>query len=141
MPAMTVEQYRRFLSEGTRTAKVASVRADGRPHVVPVWFLLDGDSLIFTTGKRSVKGRNLLRDPRIMVCVDDDTMPYAMVAIEGTATLSEDPERLLDWATRIARRYVGPERAEEFGRRNGVPGELLVRVSLDKVIAFDQMAG
>jgi PPOX class probable F420-dependent enzyme len=141
VPAMTVEQYRRFLSEGTRTAKVATVRADGRPHVVPVWFLLDGDSLVFTTGKTSVKGRDLLRDPRVMVCVDDETMPYAMVAIEGTARLSEELHALLDWATRIARRYVGPERAEEFGKRNGVPGELLVRVSMDKVIAFDQMAG
>ncbi len=141
MPAMTVEQYRRFLSSRTRTAKVATVRADGRPHVVPVWFVLDDDSLVFTTGKSSAKGRNLLRNPRVMVCVDDETMPYAMVAIEGTATLSEDPEALLDWATRIARRYVGPERAEEFGKRTGVPGELLVRVSMDKVIAFDQMAG
>jgi PPOX class probable F420-dependent enzyme len=111
VPAMTVERYRRFLSEGTRTAKVVTVRADGRPHVVPVWFLLDDDSLVFTTGKTSVKGRNLRRDPRVMVCVDDETMPYAMVAVQGTASLSEDADALLDWAMRITRRYVGPERA------------------------------
>jgi PPOX class probable F420-dependent enzyme len=141
MPAMTVEQYRQFLSEGSRTAKIATVRADGRPHVAPVWFLVDGDSIVFTTGKGSVKGRNLRRDPRVSICVDDETMPFAMVLIEGTAKLSEDPQALLDWATRLARRYVERMQAEEMGRRNGVPGELLVRVPMEKVIAFDQMAG
>jgi PPOX class probable F420-dependent enzyme len=138
---MSVEQYRKFLSEGTPTAKVATVRADGRPHVAPVWFLLDGDCIVFSTGKGSVKGRNLRRDPRVSICVDSEAMPFVMVLIEGTATLSEEPAALLDWATRLASRYVGPERAEEFGRRNGVPGVLLVRVAMDKVIAFDQMAG
>src|SRR5579875_1097483 len=138
MPAMTVEQYRRFLSDGTRTAKVATVRADGRPHVVPVWFVLDGDSVVFTTGKSSVKGRNLLRDPHVMLCVDEETMPYPMVVVEGTATLSEDPAQLLDWATRIAGRYVGTAQAEAYGKRNGVPGALLVRVAMDKVTAFDR---
>jgi PPOX class probable F420-dependent enzyme len=141
MPAMTVEQYRRFLSEGSRTAKIATVRADGRPHVAPVWFVIDGDSVVFTTGKRSVKGRNLLRDSRVSICVDDETMPFAMVLIEGTAVLSEEPEALLDWATRLARRYVGQEQSEDLGRRNSGPGELLVRVPMEKVIAFDQMAG
>jgi PPOX class probable F420-dependent enzyme len=141
MPVMTVDQCRRFLSNGTRTAKIATVRADGRPHVVPVWFLLDGDSIVFTTGKNSVKGRNLRRDPRVSVCVDDESMPFAMVAIEGTAKLSESPAELLAWATRLAARYVGDDRAAEFGRRNGTPGEMLVRVPMDKVTAFDQMAG
>ena len=137
MPLMSPEQLRRFLSAGTRTAKVATVRKDGRAHVVPVWFLLDGDYLVFTTGESSVKGRSLARDPRVAICVDDDTPPYAMAMIEGTATLSEDLNELLLWATRIAGRYMGEGRAEEFGKRNGVPGELLVRVRIEHVVAFD----
>jgi PPOX class probable F420-dependent enzyme len=137
MPAMTPSEIRQFLSAGSRTAKVATVRADGRPHVVPVWFIVDGDDLVFNTGKNSVKGRNLRRDPRVMICVDDDTPPFSMVAIEGEAEVSEDPAALLDIATRIGGRYMGEDRAEEFGRRNGVAGELIVRVRLDRVIALD----
>ena len=141
MGAMTPERRRRFLMEGTRTAKVATVRADGRAHVVPVWFLLDGETLVFTTRKSSVKGRSLSRDRRVTICVDDETPPFSMVMVQGEATLSEDPEALLDWATRIAERYVGAARAPEFGRRNGVAGELLVRVAMQKVLAYDGMGG
>ncbi|CAM5238218.1 MULTISPECIES: PPOX class F420-dependent oxidoreductase [Streptomyces] len=137
---MTDEEWRAFLSEGTRTAKVSTVRADGRPHIAPVWFLLDGDSVVFNTGKESVKGRNLARDGQVALCVDDDRPPYAFVVVQGRAELSEDPEELLRWATRIAGRYVGAGAAEEFGRRNGVPGELVVRVRIDKVIAMADMA-
>jgi PPOX class probable F420-dependent enzyme len=140
MPPMSQTEYRRFLSEGRRTAKIATVRADGRPHVIPVWYLLDGDDLVFTTGKRSVKGTNLQRDPRVMICVDDEDPPYALVAVDGVARLSEDPKELYDYAARIGARYMGAERADEFGRRNGVPGELVVRVRLDNVIAIDGLA-
>ncbi|MEU9674041.1 PPOX class F420-dependent oxidoreductase [Streptomyces parvus] len=137
---MTDDEWRGFLSEGTRTAKVSTVRADGRPHIAPVWFLLDGDSVVFNTGKESVKGRNLARDGRVALCVDDDRPPYAFAVVQGQAELSEDPEELLRWATRIAVRYVGADAAEEFGRRNGVPGELVVRVRIDKVVAMAGMA-
>ncbi|GGP76459.1 PPOX class F420-dependent oxidoreductase [Streptomyces sindenensis] len=137
---MTDEEWRAFLSEGTRTAKVSTVRADGRPHIAPVWFLLDGDSVVFNTGKESVKGRNLARDGQVALCVDDDRPPYAFAVVQGQAELSEDPEELLRWATRIAGRYVGADAAEEFGRRNGVPGELVVRVRIDKVVAMADMA-
>ncbi|QEN15855.1 PPOX class F420-dependent oxidoreductase [Mycolicibacterium sp. ELW1] len=127
-----------FLSEGTRTAKLAYVAADGRPLVAPVWFIVDGGQLVFNTGKATAKGRALSRDPRVAICVDDQEPPFSFVQVQGTASLSEDPDELLDLATRIAARYMGAERAEEFGRRNGVPGELVVRVTPTKVItAFD----
>ncbi|MEE1736504.1 PPOX class F420-dependent oxidoreductase [Streptomyces sp. BE147] len=137
---MTDEERRAFLSEGTRTAKVSTVRADGSPHIAPVWFLLDGDELVFSTGKETVKGRNLARDARVAVCVDDDRHPFAFAVLHGRAELSEDPDRLRHWATRIAARYMGEEKAEEFGRRNGVPGELIVRVRVDKVLAMAAVA-
>ncbi|MFF5772050.1 PPOX class F420-dependent oxidoreductase [Streptomyces californicus] len=137
---MTEDAWRAFLSEGTRTAKVSTVRADGSPHVAPVWFLLDGDSVVFNTGKESVKGRNLARDGRVSLCVDDDRPPYAFAVVNGRAELSEDPDDLLRWATLIARRYVAADEAEEFGGRNGVPGELVVRVRIDKVIALADLA-
>ncbi|KMS75739.1 pyridoxamine 5-phosphate oxidase [Streptomyces viridochromogenes] len=132
---MTDEEWRAFVSHGTRTAKLSTVRADGSPHVTPIWFVLDGDDVVFNTGKSSVKGRNLARDGRVALCVDDDRPPYDFVVVQGRARVSEDLEELRHWAGRIGARYMGEERAEEFGARNGVPGELLVRVSIDKVLA------
>ncbi|WP_159672164.1 PPOX class F420-dependent oxidoreductase [Streptomyces mexicanus] len=137
---MTDEEWRAFVSEGTRTGKLATVRADDSPHVAPIWFLLDGDDLVFNTGKETVKGRNLARDGRVALCVDDDRPPYSFVVLHGRARLSEDLEELRHWATRIGARYMGEERAEEFGARNGVPGELLGRVPIDKVVAVRDLA-
>jgi PPOX class probable F420-dependent enzyme len=127
-----------FLSAGTRTAKLSYLARDGRPLVVPVWFLVEDGQLVFNTGKETAKGRALSRDPRVAICVDDDRPPFSFVQVQGVASLSEDPGELLDTATRIGGRYMGADRAEEFGRRNGVPGELVVRVKPTKVIAaFD----
>ncbi|MFB7942499.1 PPOX class F420-dependent oxidoreductase [Streptomyces sp. NPDC056049] len=133
MTRMTEDQWRDFVSRGTRTGKLATVRTDGSPHVVPVWFVLDGDSFVFNTGKETVKGRNLARDGRVSLCVDDDAPPFSYVTLSGRAELSEDPLELIHWATVIGGRYMGEDRAAEFGARNGVPGELVVRVTIEKV--------
>ncbi|NIY70745.1 PPOX class F420-dependent oxidoreductase [Streptomyces malaysiensis] len=137
---MTKDQWQKFLLEGTRTAKLSTVRADGSPHLAPVWFLLDGDDLVFNTGQETVKGRNLARDGRLAICVDDDRPPFAFITLRGHAELIDDLEQIRHWATRIAARYMGEDRAEEFGARNGVPGELLVRVHIDKVLALSGVA-
>ena len=137
---MTSDERRAFLLDGTRTAKLATVRRDGRPHVVPVWFDLDGDDLLFTTGAETVKGRSIRRDGLVCLCVDDETPPFAFVTIEGQATVESDPDELLRWATRIGGRYMGADRAEEYGRRNAVPGELLVRVRPTHVVAHRDVA-
>jgi PPOX class probable F420-dependent enzyme len=108
---------------------------------MPVWFVLDGDQVVFTTGADSVKGRNLRRDPRMALVVDDEEPPYAFVHIRGRATLSEDLDELQRFATEIGGRYMGKDRAEEFGRRNAVPGEILVRVEPERVIGEDNVAG
>lgn len=133
---MTDDQWRSFVSHGTRTGKLSTVRADGSPHIAPIWFLLDGDDLVFNTGKDTVKGRNLARDGRVALCVDDDQPPFAFVVLQGRAEISEDIDEVRSWATRLGARYMGEERADEFGERNGVPGELLVRVRIDKVLAY-----
>ncbi|MFD8260508.1 PPOX class F420-dependent oxidoreductase [Streptomyces griseoluteus] len=137
---MTDEEWRAFVSHGTRTGKLATVRADESPHIAPIWFLLDGDELVFNTGEETVKGRNLARDPRVALCVDDDRPPFSFVVLNGQARLSEDLDEIRRWATRIAARYMGEDRAEEFGARNGVPGELLVRVQIDHVVAVQDLA-
>lgn len=144
MAGMTAGETWEFLMAGTRTGHVATVRADGRPHVKPVWFELSGKpgdfEVLFTTAADTVAGRNLARDGRAMICVDDPVPPFSFVLIEGTAVLSEDPAELLAVATRLGARYMGADRAAEYGTRNAVPGELIVRVSPARVLAQRDIA-
>jgi PPOX class probable F420-dependent enzyme len=135
MRKMTTEQWHEFVMTGTLTGKLAVTRADGRPHVTPIWFVLDGDDVILNTGTESIKGKALRRDPRVSLSVDDQQPPYSFVVIEGVAEISEDMGELRRWATAIGGRYMGAGRAAEFGDRNAVPGELLVRIRPSRVVA------
>lgn len=136
MKDMTPEEYQHFMLGTARTAKLATVRADGRPHVAPIWFDLDGDAIIFNTGETTIKGTNIRRDPRVSFSIDDEKPPFAYVLYDGIAEiLTPTPEELVYWATRIARRYMGDELAESYGKRNGVPGELLIRVKPTRIMA------
>ena len=140
MHLMTPDETRVFLLAGTRTAALATVRDDGRPHVAPVWFTLDDDDLLFNTGADTVKGANLRRDGRVALMVDDEEPPFAFVSIEGDVSLSDDLDTMRYWATRIAARYMGEDQAEAYGKRNAVPGELLVRVRPTKIVAVKGVA-
>ncbi|MDX1690366.1 MAG: PPOX class F420-dependent oxidoreductase [Acidimicrobiia bacterium] len=141
MRDMSPGERRAFLAEGTRTGKLAVTMADGTPHVTPIWFVLDGDDVLFTTWHTSVKARAMRRDPRVSLCVDLEEPPYAYVHLRGRVTFDEDLDAVRRAATEIGSRYMGADRAEEFGRRNGVPGEHLVRLVADHVVAEHDMAG
>ena len=132
---MSPGEIREFLTHGTRTGKLAVLTPSGHPHVMPIWFVLDGEDIVFNTGAKTVKGKHILSDGRVSLAVDDERPPFAYVHIRGTATAEDNPPDMLEWATRIGARYMGEDRAEEFGRRNGVPGELLVRLTPERVIA------
>ena len=143
MTEMTREEIRRFLSHGTFTGKLATVRKDGSPHVAPIWFVLDennNDDIILTTGNESIKGKNIIRYPRVSISVDDQQLPYSFVIINGVAQISEEPSDLLKWATKIAERYMGSYNAESYGKRNSVKGELLIRVKPTKIIGQKNIA-
>jgi PPOX class probable F420-dependent enzyme len=138
---VTDPQISAFLGAGTRTGKLAYTSADGRPLVVPVWFIVEDGTLVFNTGKDTAKARSLARDPRTTLCVDLEEPPYQFVQVQGTAELSGEPGELLRTATAIGARYMGEDRAEEFGKRNAVPGELVVRLRPTKVISVFNMTG
>lgn len=141
MERMDDRETREFLNAGARTGKLATVSADGSPHVAPIWFTVDDEgSVVFNTGSNTVKGRNLQRDPRVSLCVDDESPPFAHVVLHGIAEISNDPDDKLRWATVIGGRYMGADKAEEFGRRNAVESELLVRVKPTKVVALRNIA-
>jgi len=133
--------WREFITATpARTAKLAVVRADGSPHVAPVWVDLDSDDIVFMTSAETVKGKAILRDPRVSLCWDDERPPFSFVTIAGTATTDTDPQNLLHWATRIAARYMGAELAEQYGQRNAVPPEMVVRVQPTRIIAKRNVA-
>jgi PPOX class probable F420-dependent enzyme len=139
--SITDPEISAFLAAGTRTAKLAYAGMDGRPLVTPVWFAVEDGCIIFSTFRKSAKARALARDPRVTLCTDLEEPPYAFVQVQGEAELSEDPGELLRIATMIAARYMGPDRTEEFGKRNGVPGELIVRLRPGKVLAGFNLTG
>ena len=141
MASLGDPRVRDFLAHGTRTGKLAYLAASGHPLVAPVWFVVEGGSLVFNTGSQTAKGRALARDPRASLCVDLEEPPYAFVQVQGEAELSEDPAELIRTATAIAARYMGADRAEEFGMRNAVPGELVVRLRPVKVLANFDISG
>ncbi len=141
MASLGDPRVRDFLAHGTRTGKLAYLAASGHPLVAPVWFVVEGDSLVFNTGSQTAKGRALARDPRASLCVDVEEPPYAFVQVQGEAELSEDPAELIRTATAIAARYMGAGRAGEFGTRNAVPGELVVRLRPVKVLANFDITG
>jgi PPOX class probable F420-dependent enzyme len=128
--------WREFvLATPARTAKVAVVRADGSPHVAPVWVDLDGDDVMFMTSAETLKGKAILRDGRVALCWDDERPPFHFVTVAGRTVTTTDPDELLRWSIRIAGHYMGPDLAESYGRRNAVPPEMLVRVTPSKIVA------
>ena len=137
---MTDDERRAFLSAGTRTAILSVVRRDGTPHAAPVWFVLDGDDLVFTCAGASAKAAMLQRTRWAVLTVDDGTPPYSYVSVRGPVEISEDVEAMLPWATALGGRYMGADSAEDFGRRNAVPGELLVRLKPEHVVALRGIA-
>lgn len=141
MRKMSDDERREFLSTGTRTGKLAWVGQNGAPHVAPVWFILDGDDVVFNTHEDSGKAKALAREGRASLVVDLEEPPYGFVKIDGTITFDDDLERVRSVATQIGGRYMGADRAEEFGARNGVPGERIVRLTPTRITSLDDVSG
>jgi PPOX class probable F420-dependent enzyme len=137
---MSDDEWVAFVTSTPRPAVLATTRSDGRPHAAPVWIDVDDGAVWFNTGAETVKGRNLARTGVATVCVQDDRPPFSFVVVEGTVELIDDLDLVRTWATRLGGRYMGPDRAEWYGARNGVPGELLVKLTPTKVISATDVA-
>ncbi len=132
-----------------RTGKLAVTRKDGTPHVAPVWVDLDVPEdgsvddarIVFMTSADTIKGKAILRDALVAICFDDERPPFSFVSITGTTETSTDPDELLTWGTRIGGRYMGADVAEEYGRRNAVPPEMVVWITPTRVVAKVDVAG
>ena len=138
---MNAEQRRAFMAAGTRSAVMATTRADGRPHAVPVWYAMDGDDVLVNTGADTVKGRDLARDPRVALVVHDDRPPYAFVMVEGVAELLGEPEAVRAGSALIGRHYLDPQALDGWVAYATSPGKVLVRVRPTNVVAVDKVGG
>lgn len=107
--AMSDEEIERFIT-GSRTATLATLGADGMPHLVAMWFaVLDGE-IWFETKAKSQKAVNLRRDDRL-TCLVEDGLTYDKlrgVSIEGRAEVIDDPDALWRVGVDIWERYNGP---------------------------------
>ena len=148
MAEMTNQEIKRFLMKGTFTGKIATVKQDGSSHVVPIWFVLDSGNkrskvgdIYLTTGSDSIKAKNIQRDSRVSICVDDQTPPFSFVSIYGNAKLIPYRQKeVLKWATKIADHYMGKKNAKAYGERNSGEDEVLVRIRPIKIIAGKDVA-
>jgi PPOX class probable F420-dependent enzyme len=148
MTEMTKREIRKFLMHGTFTGKLATIKKDGRSHIVPIWFILESrnksggvEDIVFTTNGTSVKAKNIQRDNRVSICVDDQTPPFSFAIVHGTAKIHRyEQHKLFTVATKIAKRYMGKDVAEDYGRRNSTAGEVLVRIKPTRIIAEKNIA-
>jgi PPOX class probable F420-dependent enzyme len=158
MAEMSKKEIKKFLMQDTFTGKLATLKKDGSPHIAPIWFVLDSDDknghddddggggraydIIFTTNSTSVKAKNIQRDNRVCICVDDQRPPFSFVMVHGTAKIHHHYKQneLFRLATKIAQRYMGKDNAEDYGRRNSTEGEVLVRIKPTRTIAEKDIA-
>jgi len=134
MEKMNQNEIKEFLMRGTYTAKLGTINKDGSPHITPIWFILDeNDHIIFTTYFKSLKAKNLVRNPKVSICVDDQVPPFSFVIVNGIAKIMTNSRDLLIWTTKIEERYMGKELSLDYGKRNAVEGELIIKVIPTKI--------
>ena len=107
---------------GTHLAYLATVNLDGSPQVTPVWVDTDGEAVIMNTAIGRIKERNLRRDPRVMIAVNDPADPNAtQVLIKGRAELIEEGAKAV--IDGLAKKYVGVDEYQWL-----TPGERRVTI-------------
>ena len=137
---MTPAEVEAFLDE-QRTLQVASINADGTPHLVAMWYARHGDAIAFWTYAKSQKVVNLKRDPRLTVMVEsgDKYEELRGVTIYGHAVVIDDLEEVFDFGDNVYERYWGPidndlvrEGVREMGRKR-----VVIVVEPDKTVSWD----
>lgn len=137
---MSEDEINEFLMEGTRTGKISTVRRNGLPHIAPIWFVWEDGKVFFTTMNTSIKAKNIISNPKVSFCTDEQSPPYSFVIVEGNAKIEQNYKDLLQWTTKLASRYMGEENSEKIGRRNCVEGELLIEIIPTKIIGVKGIA-
>lgn len=112
MPAkMSAQKMNDFLDE-KHVGIIVTINRDGTANPQPIWYLHRDGVFLMRTSATSVKAKNIGRDPRISICVQNETLPYASVTVWGTATVSAKHDAAL--GREIAVRYLGEKGADRY---------------------------
>ena len=129
---MTQGEIEEFLSK-PNLARIGTLNSDGSPPCDPVWFILGDDYVTFTTGKKTRKARNLSRDNRVCLCVDERDNPNRSVVLNGNTVSLGDMTR--EYLLEISIHYLGEERGKEYSEEMEEPSTIY-RIELSKVISW-----
>lgn len=117
MPKLTTEEFDTFLDERGHLARIATVDADGLPRVLPLWFIAIDGQILFTPRSPAIIWRNIVRDPRIGICIDEEASPWRKITVQGRVRVVHEPGHDDEWRDiyrRIAKRYVPDEAADGY---------------------------
>jgi hypothetical protein len=116
-------------------ATLASVRADGSPHTAPVWFRYEDGAFFVLTDRGSQKHRNIERDPRVELCIDDrERPPYHTVIVHGRAQIEGAPGAA--WREALAVHYLGDERGKRYVEQTPAGDPIRLRIVPERIIGW-----
>lgn len=107
---LSQEELQAFLQEGV-VCRLACLKPDGRPYVVPCWFEYSEGVFWIIPRQRSVWAKHIEKDGRVALTIDETGPPYRKVLVEGDAAIAEQPNVGGQWvpiAERMSVRYLGP---------------------------------
>ncbi|AOR33590.1 PPOX class F420-dependent enzyme [Streptomyces fodineus] len=133
MPATLPERLKSLL-DGPVFVVVGTIQPDGRPQLSPVWVKRDGDQILFSTTVDRRKKKNLDRDPRVSVVVQDPEMPYVYGEVRGTAEL--DTQGARDLIDELSLKYTGKKYAEFNPASVDDADRVIVRITPEKVVGM-----
>jgi PPOX class probable F420-dependent enzyme len=145
--ALTSEELNERLS-GRTLARLATYRADGMIHLTPIWFTWDGERFQLTLGAGRVHVKNLQKDPRVSILVDEDPRleqglaagAWAIMA-RGTAELSQDSELIRTVTLKVLSGALGPEDAERYLEPIMAEGRTIVTITPSAWLTWDYNKG
>ena len=116
-------------------ATLATLRADGSPHTAPVWYRYEDGAFLVLTDEGSQKHKNIVRDPRVELCIDDrERAPFHTVIVRGRATVLPHPGEA--WRLALAVHYLGEERGRRYIESGGEASGVMIRIEPERILGW-----
>lgn len=131
---MTQEELNAFLAR-PYIADLATVRADGSPHITPVWYLYDGSAFYITSRRGRAKVKHIERDPRVALSVHDTSYPYKGAMVEGVAEIIE--ANAAELTRKLAIHYLGPEEGRAYAEVLNRYQRIVISIRPKRVVSWD----
>lgn len=137
--ALTDDEQLEFL-RNAKTAILTTIGPDGYPNPTAMWFVLDADGgIVMRTYAKSQKVRNLQRDPRVAVLIEDGVTYNTLRGLQltGRIELSHDSEEILDVVAGLARKYEGVESIDRDALRDYASKQVAMRLRVERIVSWD----